>query len=355
MSHRLLICLLMLLAANPGLAASKLDSLLENGSLSIDSRLEHDGTLVPGQRARMVIEIATSTWFTGGTRIRLPEVPGLVILQTDQFAANASETRQGTTWVVQRWTIELFAQRPGDFQVPAMALRLKVNGGELGNIEGETQSPPLAFSVSLPPALEQADFWVASPDYSVTQTVDPGVQTLEPGDAFERRITFTAEDVPAMMLPEMTEVEQHGLASYPAPPVLKNSSNRGQSSGSREQSISYVAEQPGNYLLPAQDFFWWDTREETLKILSIPAIEVFVAGKTARPDDESSALPWQTLAWAALALLAVAGAGMLLLRYRPWRWLAFLVEPLQSLGQFLQALRKPALPRRLNPDSNAGD
>ena len=52
-----------------------------------------------------------STWFTGGTRIRLPEVPGLVILQTEQFASNASERRGDQNWVLQRWTLDVYAQR----------------------------------------------------------------------------------------------------------------------------------------------------------------------------------------------------------------------------------------------------
>ncbi|RLQ21823.1 hypothetical protein DWB85_11090 [Seongchinamella sediminis] len=355
MKRHLLSWLLVLLAPLGGLAASPLDTLLENGSLSIDSRLQHDGALVPGQYARMVIEIGTSTWFTGGTRIRLPEVPGLVILQTEQFAANASETRDGTTWVLQRWTIDLYPQRPGEFRVPAMELSLQVNGGDLGNISGSATSPPLAFSVSLPAALEQAEFWVASPDYTVTQTVDRELDRLEPGDAFERRITFRAEDVPAMMLPALNADGQDGLAAYPAPPVLDNSSNRGQRVASREQSISYVAEQPGRYVLPAEEFFWWDTRDETLKVLSIPALEVTVTGQAAAPVESSSPLPWRTLALAALAPLVVMAVLRLLLRHRPWQRLAFLRKPLHKLWRVLLSLRQPALPRRLNPDSSAGD
>jgi len=50
---------------------------------------------VPGQKVTLTLEIATDRWFAGGTRIGIPEVPGLVILQTEQFASNASETHNG--------------------------------------------------------------------------------------------------------------------------------------------------------------------------------------------------------------------------------------------------------------------
>ena len=67
------------------------DDLLSQGRLQVESSLSPDQDIVPGQKLRLVLEIATDRWFTGGTRISLPEVPGLVILQTEQFASNASE------------------------------------------------------------------------------------------------------------------------------------------------------------------------------------------------------------------------------------------------------------------------
>ena len=359
MKRLLLSGLLLAVISQSSTAESELEPLLANGSLAIESRLDQRGTLVPGQRAKMIIEVATSNWFTGGTRIRLPEVPGLVILQTDQFAANASETRDGATWVVQRWTIDIYPQRAGDFTVPPMALTLKVNGGELGNLEGEATSPALAFSVSLPASLEQADFWVASPAYRVEQETSRATDALKPGDAFERTISFEARDVLAMMLPEVSETRQPGLAAYPAAAQLENSNNRGQSEGKRVQTISYLAEQPGNYLLPAQDFFWWDTRNQSLKVLNIPAIEVRVVGDAgqlaAGSPDKNTSLSWQILLSAALALLGIAAVGTLLARYRPCQPLAALGETAQALWRRSLELRSPALPRRLIPDNNAGD
>ena len=117
MRLRLLIFVLAyLILLQPARAESPLDPLLASGALTIDTRLDEPGTLVPGQRAKMIVEIATNTWFTGGTRIRLPEVAGLVILQTDQFAANASESRGGQSWVIQRWTIDIYPQQAGFVQ-----------------------------------------------------------------------------------------------------------------------------------------------------------------------------------------------------------------------------------------------
>ena len=352
----LLVCLWLALAV-PAQATEELEALLAQGQLSIASEMQSGELLVPGQRARLVIEIATSTWFTGGTRIQIPEVPGLVIMQNEQFAANASESRQGQTWVIQRWSLDVFPQRAGAFTIPPIALSLQVNGGERGNLQGQISAPAVNFTVAIPAPLEQAEFWVAAPLFSVEQHLDRDTDTLQPGDAFERSIEFTGDDVLAMMLPAFDEERQPGLAAYPAPPVLENRNNRGQTSASRVQTISYVAEKPGNYLLPAQEFFWWNTAAQELSVLSIPAIEVHVAGELPVQSGAAAVNRVKRDALVSAIIVAVVAVllALLLLRYRPWKRLSALAEPIQTFRERLAALRRPALPQRLNPDSSAGD
>jgi hypothetical protein len=343
--------------AVPASGQDDLQSLVNAGKLSVSSRISGSGQVVPGQRAELTLEVATSTWFTGGTRIRIPEVPGLVILQTEQFAANASETRNGKSWVLQRWTLDVYPQRAGDFTLPAIALSLNVNGGERGSLTGELLSQPLDFSVQMPAALAQADFWVASPTFSVAQSLDRETGALEPGDAFERRIVFKADDVQAMMLPAFKAERLPGLAAYPAPPELTNSNNRGQTTASRVQTISYVAEAPGDYVLPATDFFWWNTRKQVLEVLTLPALDVHVKGvhvsseaAAAKQLDKERVMTVTAATLLALLLL------WLLFRYRPWGVVyRHLEAPVTSLRQSLRNLRRPALPERLNPDNNAED
>ena len=143
-----LLCLLVLGWSCQLSASTSLDDLLAAGRLQVDSRLTPTDKLVPGQRARLTLKIATDRWFAGGTRIAIPEVPGLVILQVEQFASNASENRGGTSWVVQRWTLDVYPQRAGDFRIPPITLSARVNT-EDGDVEGELQAPAVLFTVSL--------------------------------------------------------------------------------------------------------------------------------------------------------------------------------------------------------------
>ena len=350
---RLLLLLAMWLPLGTALAETTPRDLLAAGHLQIDASIAPDTGIVPGQKLRLTLKIATDTWFTGGTRIEVPEVPGLVILQNEQFAANASENRGGTTWVVQRWSLDVFPQRGGDFSIPGVTLRVKVNGGDAGNVEGELQGPPVSFTATVPESLAEVEHWVAAPTFSARQSFDRELTGLAVGDAIERQIVLEATDIMAMMLPAYTPGALEGLAAYPEPPQLDNSINRGEYRASRRMTISYVAQAPGDYLLPAVEFFWWDTRTEELQLVSLPETRLTVTGTAAKVEE--SPLDRQTLVSGALILGAVVIALLLarvLYRYFPAGRVAGLYRESRLR---LREMRKPALPRNLNPGSSAGD
>ena len=324
-------------------------TLVSEGSLQVASTISPSAAVVPGQKLKLQLEIATARWFGGGTRIALPEVPGLIILQTESFASNSSEQRTGATWVVQRWTLDVYPQRAGQFTIPTLAVTLTVNDEAAGNIKGEIEVPGVSFTAAIPEALAQADFWVASPSFKVSQSVDRDLSTLSPGDAFEREIRFEASDVTAMMLPGFSPANTPGLAAYPLPPELDNRSNRGESSAFRVEKISYVAQQTGSYTLPSQEYLWWDSVNASLQLLSLPALEITVGGTGAGPDDGEPGYSKQQLSWAAaIAFLALCLLWLTrgLLSQIPW---PRVFAPLQRSWQVLQSLRQPALPACLNP------
>lgn len=143
-----------------------LADLVSEGRLELQTSLSPGSDIVPGQKLTLTLEIATERWFSGGTRISLPEVSGLVILQTEQFASNASERRGAQNWVLQRWTLDVYAQRAGEFTLPAVAIKLKVNSGEAGDVEGTLYSDAIPLKVTLP----------APPQRPVAMAGDSGFQ-----------------------------------------------------------------------------------------------------------------------------------------------------------------------------------
>ena len=335
------ILLAALLAPATTLAVT-VEELQQAGRLAIKSSVQPAAGAVPGQKVSLVLELATDRWFTGGTRIEIPEVAGLVILQSEQFATNSSELRQGQNWVLQRWLLDVFPQREGEFRIGPVAVKVWVNDEQAGEVNGTLRSPPVSFSVTRPPALAQAGQWVAAPDYQITGTFDKTLEQLQVGDAFEREVVFRASDVMAMMLPGLEPEDLPGLAAYPMPPALENSNNRGVATATRVERISYVVQAPGTYQLPVREYFWWDTNSRTVKLLTLPAVDIFVSAAADAPAglrQRARNLDWKQAAWLATAVVLALLLATLLRRMPglPWETPAGAMQATRSdLAGFAQ-------------------
>lgn len=336
-------------------AINNIEDLLSADRLQVRSWLTPTTNIVPGQQIKLNIEIATDRWFTGGTRIKIPEIPGLVILQTDDFASNSSEQRKGQSWVVQRWALEIYAQAAGGFAIPPITATVKVGSNSGQNIVGEVRTAALTFSAAMPDALSRAVHWVAAPSYSASQTFNTSLEELAVGDAIERKIEFRAAEVMAMMLPAFNEEDIEGLAAYADPPVLNNSSNRGSLVASRIQRIIYIAETPGKYRLAAQDFYWWDTTAGEVQLLTLPSVDIIVvaSGAQAQKTKEGPTLIFRSVAlWFAGLLLAVTLVWIM--AKIPFAAIANSAQVISnSLLQQWRKFRQPALPGKLNPGNSA--
>jgi len=324
-----------------------LADLIGSQRLSIAARLLPDSNIVVGQKLSLEITIATDRWFKGGTRIRLPEVPGLVILQTEQFASNSSEQRQGESWVVQRWTIDVYPRRKGSFVIPGIDLEISVADDGNETITGTAPTNSVTFSAAIPPGLTADSQWVAAPVFRVSQRFDRDLLTLAVGDALEQTVVLRADDVMAMMLPDYGEPALEGLKAYALPVQLNNSNNRGQATAERVETISYIAEAPGEFILPSRDFHWWNTASRELTLISLLPTKVTVTGVAVSSKRSK----------VNLQLLAAAGGMIILLASVIWltrRWLNQLpwhrlTGPMRKAKAIFIQLRQPALPQELNP------
>ncbi len=345
MIWRLLLLIITFCLAPTGLAQHpSLQDLIDADKLRISSELDPAGDIVPGQKSLLRLTIATDRWFAGGTRIRVPEIPGVIALQTEVFARNSSERRDGKSWVVQQWILDLYPTREGSVSSGPINISLSINT-EGGVVSGSVEAPAVTITASKPAALNASE-WLAAPAFSARQQFSPAATELAPGDAITRSITLEASDVLDKMLPEVATHQFEGLSAYPHSPVLESRSNRGQSQVSRVQEITYIAEQAGNYQLPSYRFAWWDTNAQELKWVTLEGFSFTVTGvvpnqgvANADAFDWSGVLQTAGLLCIVLLLLWVAH------HWLPGRRLKTWASAAQTRWQ---RWRAPALPPTLN-------
>lgn len=353
---RLFFVLALLLIANPATSKTVAD-LERDGQLRISSSVLPSDNIIAGQKIEMAIDIATNRWFAGGTRLRLPEVAGLVILQTNDFASNSTEQRSGQTWVIQRWTLDVYPQRNGTFSIPPVSATIAVNDERDGVVRGKLTSPAVHFEAALPKGLDSTHQWVASPSFSVTQRFDKDLERVLPGDAVSREVIFEATEVMAMMLPGLQSEKRSGLVPYPKAPELTNNSNRGTTTAKRVEKITYIAESEGRYVLPAQTYYWWDTQSGTLKTRSLPEVEITVGPGSLSSKQEMATnrepLKLKSIIYGGLFFTLLGAIFWLGLRIARSAQLTRFSQAIKNGWHRMRALAKPALPATLNPDNSA--
>ncbi|MFQ5346153.1 MAG: hypothetical protein ACE5DZ_09400 [Mariprofundus sp.] len=297
--------------ATPALSATSLATLQADGRIKIKTWVEPQDSMIARQQLQLNIEIATDTRFAAGTRIGHVDIDDAIVLQREKFAVNSTRSEEGRNWVVQLWTLTVYPQRGGTFDVPAIALHLSIAEEQSGTaITGTLYTKPLQFQAIIPPALQgKGDKWVATSRFEVSDILNRSLDHLKPGDAIVRTIRISADNLPAMMLPAAQAESIEGISIYKKTPRLNDRSNRGDYLAERVDVLTYVFEKPGNYVLPARNYDWWNLETGNMESVELPAYQLDVGGafnsreSLGTGDVPNTPSPLQALLMMALLLL----------------------------------------------------
>lgn len=227
----------------------------------------------------LYIEVATSRWFTSGTRIANIEIPNVVTKQRNTLATNFTERKNGVTWSHQRWEITLYPQEKGRFVVPSTEVNIEVSREGGGNVSGTLYSAPQQFTAVIPSGLLTDDqAWVSGRNLSIKQQWNRSSEELKVGDTMTRTITIKGEDTLAMLLPNMmNSSSSHEYQSYPQPNQLLDSQTRGDYLSERKESSVYVLQSGGEFTFPTYQLTWWDLDSQQLKTIEVAGETVKVS------------------------------------------------------------------------------
>lgn len=104
----------------PAATAVTLAELQQADKLRIKTWVEPAEGIIARQQLLLQIEMATDKWFSGGTRIGHFEIKNAIVQQREQFALNSTRQEGDKTRTVQQWTLVVYPQRSGSFQIPAI-------------------------------------------------------------------------------------------------------------------------------------------------------------------------------------------------------------------------------------------
>lgn len=301
---RMLILLALLLF--PGLAGAQAPA----DKPVIRTKIDPAEGIVVGQPVRLDIDVLFPGEMVRPPLVRLPEAPGAQIFRFETQALTIRDRVDGRDYVGQTFEFVLFPRRGGTIDIPAAKVTLlDRSGGPVGTAEGS----PSQIAVTVPPGIDASGPVLVSDKVEVRQewSPDPAQAKLAPGGAIVRTIRRQADGVPALGMAEFSFTAPQGVRVYADPPVVEDSSNRGQVTGSRTDKVTYVFERAGSYDLPALSQPWWSLSGKQARTETLPGVAVTVAAAATSASEQLRLDPiwiaWGLLGLAGLALLALGG------------------------------------------------
>ena len=284
--------------------------------------IQQDKETWAGQQVTVNLDLKTTGFSFSNSHFNLPEVNGAFLMQTDTTTIKFSENIDGETWQIIRYPLALYPQKAGLLEIPSIAVRFNTSAG-FGSTERafEFQTEPLQLTVKLPPGVKEGALLVTTTSFELDHNWQPKSGTAQTGDAFTLTVSRRAGDISAMLLPPLPVFRTEGLAAYPQAPEVNDKTNRGDLTGERIDSIIWVVEKPGSYVIPGIRFQWWDPESRELKQQIIPGLNLDILPS---PTDETSAdkidKPGESdsdYLWFLIVLFVASASAFLWFRFKP--------------------------------------
>ncbi|RDH87828.1 MAG: protein BatD [endosymbiont of Escarpia spicata] len=101
------------------------------------------------------------------------------------------------------------------------------------------------------------------------------------GKPLTRTIMLLADGLTSAQLPAIDMNLPEGVKQYPDRPEMKDNLSGAGITGSRQNKVTLVAANPGDYELPAIEIPWWNTETDRMETARLPARNIEVLGGTA--------------------------------------------------------------------------
>jgi hypothetical protein len=284
---RLLLALGLGLALAPALCAA-------DEGVVLRASIEPKAGIWVGQQVRLLIDVLGRDGWAQIHKFHPFEVSGASVLQVDSQGTRLTDTVSGATWTGQHYEWLVFPQRAGAITIPPIVVDVETKDLATQKVMPvpNQKTPALAFQAALPPGADQERSLISTIRLEARQTLEPSTVAFKVGDALKRSISLRAAAISGMAFEPVQYAPVSGIGIYPSEPVVQDAVDRGSLvEGRRTESVTYVFEREGNFVLPDVTVTWWDLEEKRLhrEILPGPHVRVVLAGPRPTSGDGASA------------------------------------------------------------------
>ena len=267
-----------------------------------------------------------------------PELPNAVVLTLGETSAG-SVRRDGKVYGVVEQRYAIFPEASGRLVLPAISVTASVRLVENNRYSRKGvrvgTSESVIYVLPVPAGYPSNQPWLPAEDVVLHQEIDTNAP-VNVGDTVTHELLVHIKGNVGSIAPPVTwSVPENELRTYPQSPVINDDTNSESVTGSRLQTTSIVALQPGQIEIPSQEIYWWNTETNELAITRSSALTLSAEGQAIvqsdpvedarEPTSNNERLATEDLDWSqilemgkwlgALALIGIiAFSGMRLMR-----------------------------------------
>jgi BatD DUF11 like domain len=225
----------------------------------------------------------------------LPASDGVLV---QQMGADRTETevRDGERYQVIERRYALFPQHSGPLTLPGPVLDAQIAvrdgnsslGDQFKDLFGNmmplnnlltTLKPisehgdDLSLDVLPRPTGTVGDYWLPAREVKLDAEWHPASSSqVKAGDPVTVDLHLKAQGLTAAQLPDLSTLLQlpPGLRTYPDQAKLANDTHGDVLVGTRDQSVALIADQPGQFKVPALTIHWWDSSSNQPREATLP-------------------------------------------------------------------------------------
>jgi hypothetical protein len=322
---QLLLTLGLCLALAPSLSAA-------DEGVVLRASIEPKAGIWVGQQVRLLIDVLGRDGWAQIRKFHPFEVPGAIVLQVESQGTRLTDTVSGVTWTGQHYEWLVFPQRAGAITIPPIIVDVETKdvATQQATSVPDQKTPAVAFQAALPPGADQERGLISTTRLEAGQTLEPSSAEFKVGNALKRSISLRAAGISGMAFEPVQYAPVAGVGIYPGEPVVHDAVDRGSLvEGRRTESVTYVFEREGHYILSDVTVTWWDLGEKRLhrEVLPGPHVRVVLAGPAiAAGGSTSSPASGSWPRWLGIVVavgVAAVGAGLywrqaIRARYQAW-------------------------------------
>jgi hypothetical protein len=292
--------LLLLLSVLPGMSAAS--------EMPVVQVAVEPAVVNVGEPVTLTIAVFTPTWFPQPPVFPSFELPNTITRLPPNSSGPVSQRVDRSTWSGVQRRYQIFPLIGGQFRIHGRTLSLTyADPQSTAPVAMELAIPDLVFDSQVPPGAQDLDPYLAGHMLELRRVVEADTDGLNAGDALVIHYRAELEGLPSLFLPPLANVPpQDGLSVYAAEPVFSDEAG----SALRDEKVTLVFDQGGEYVLPALQLPWWNLRTQTVEVAELDALTIAVSGSAGTDEvaaeGSSSAIVRWLLPLALLAAIALA-------------------------------------------------